>query len=205
MIVYDKEAAGKRLSEVIKDQGLNSAQFAEAINKDPSYLSKMENGKKGISGTYLKAIEGKYGVNRQWLLFGSGEKYGQNVPHETPSVNGKSTAAHSKPEGDLMVILTNLSESHRNLTAAHKEIAASNNTLAQNEKTILAKIPNSGSDPETMIDVLATVQGLREFVTELAADVKKTSIEDAMAQLGTKSTAARRRIGKMGRGVGEGK
>jgi transcriptional regulator with XRE-family HTH domain len=205
MIVYDKSAAGKRLSEIIKDQGLNSAQFADAIKKDPSYLSKMESGKKGISGTYLKAIEDKYGINRQWLLFGTGEKYGQNVPHGTPLSDNKTVGSGAKQDADLMIILANLSESHKNLTAAHKEIAASNNTLAQNEKTILAKIPNSIGDQETLKDVVATVLGLREYVTELAADLKKTSIEDAMAQLGTKSTAARRRIGKMDIGVDGGK
>jgi transcriptional regulator with XRE-family HTH domain len=205
MIVYDKGEAGKRLTEIIKDQGLNSAQFAEAIEKDPSYLSKMESGKKGISGTYLKAIEAKYGVNRQWLLFGTGEKYGQNVPPETLRSSEKAILAEGKGDAKLLQILANLSESHKNLTAAHKEIAASNNTLAQNEKTILGKIPNSIGDPETMKDVVATVLGLREYVTELAADLKKTSIEDAKAQLGTKSTAARRRIGKMDIGVDGGK
>jgi hypothetical protein len=92
-----------------------------------------------------------------------------------------------------------------NLSAAHREISESNNKLADNEKAILAKIPNSIGDPETMKDVVATVLGLREYVTELAADLKKTSIEDAKAQLGTKSTAARRRIGKMDIGVDGGK
>lgn len=85
MLPYNKKEAGERLVLFQEKIGLNSRQFAIAIEGDPSYISKMEKGEKGISSTILKKIEDKFNANRQWLLFGTGDpfKYGQNVPRET--------------------------------------------------------------------------------------------------------------------------
>lgn len=85
MILYDKKEAGVRLSQLISDSGLNSRQFALSIDGDPSYLAKMEKGDKGISKTYLEKLEQKYRINREWLLYGTGEMYlnGQKVPYGT--------------------------------------------------------------------------------------------------------------------------
>lgn len=87
MILYNKQEAGKRLAEIIKNSKLNSRQFALSIDGDPSYLSKMEKGDKGISKTYLEAMEQKYHINREWLLYGTGDAYlnGHNVPRGTYS------------------------------------------------------------------------------------------------------------------------
>jgi hypothetical protein len=113
-----------------------------------------------------------------------------------------STNTQITPEGkggeDLMRILANLSESHKNLTAAHKEIAQSNNKLAENEREILRKVPTAGVHTDTPSDELATLVGIREFVIELFADVKKTSPQEAEAVLGTKVVAAKKRVRKMG-------
>lgn len=92
MIIYDKIEAGKRLIELQEKLKVNSRQFAIAINADPSYVSKMEKGEKGISKTNLKKIEDKYNVNIQWLLFGKESMFkqkenGQNVPHGTTAHN----------------------------------------------------------------------------------------------------------------------
>jgi transcriptional regulator with XRE-family HTH domain len=185
MVLYNKVEAGKRLTEVIADSKLNSGQFAETIGKDPSYLSKMENGKKGISGTFIKAIEEKYGVNRQWLLFGNGPKYGTNVPRES----GENLAVDDM---DIVKVLANLSESHKNLTAAHKEIAQSNNrlsaanhTLAGNEKMILEKMPtvdvasdNGIDDPSRLVPLVKILAGIS------SGKLKYRTEQEALAELG---------------------
>lgn len=128
----------------------------------------------------------------------------KNVSRETP----KGTVAlvtEGKTEAELMRILANLSESHKNLTAAHKEIAQSNNKLAENEREILRKVPTVDAHGGTPSDELATLVGIREFVIELFADVKKTSPQEAEAVLGTKVVAAKKRVRKTGTPSGAGK
>lgn len=109
-----------------------------------------------------------------------------------------------KPPGalekdDILRILANLSESHKNLTAAHKEISESNNKLADNEKMILRRIPvTEGVREETLSNELATILGIRELIIEMYAKENKTSEQEAEAVLGTKVVAAKKRVHKRG-------
>lgn len=85
MAGFDKVEIGKRLTEIIARTGLNTRQFAIAIEGDASYLGKVEKGIKSLSGSYVQKIVSKYHVNKNWLLVGEGSMYkkGTNVPHET--------------------------------------------------------------------------------------------------------------------------
>lgn len=85
--MFDKIELGKRLTEIRTDFKLNSRQFALSIKADPSYYAKAEKGE-GISDEYLQSIINTYNCNKNWLLFGEGEKKGGvNVPRESHAFN----------------------------------------------------------------------------------------------------------------------
>jgi transcriptional regulator with XRE-family HTH domain len=190
--------AGKKLAEARSKRNFTQEQLAQKLSSSlgQSYshrqYQKLEQGKfPKYKKDVVKQIDKILGTN----LFES--IYEQKVPHETPEEQNLQNTGNEKPDNvTLLRILDNLS-------AAHREVAESNNKLADNEKIILEKIPSSTFDPERLIDVEATVLGIREFVGTLYASVNKTSIEDALAQLGTYSVAARRKLGKKGSVAGE--
>lgn len=188
----------KELYDNLKQRNVSVPEFSDltGIPKDRIYKWKQQ-------GTTLKTQDEQR--VRAWLSGEITDIYPKNVPHGN---NGKE--APLKPEAqkegeNLMQILANLSESHKNLTAAHKEVAESNNKLADNEKMILARMPIANDGPETISNVLATIVGLQEFVTELAAEVKKTSVDEAAAGLGIKMVNAKKSLGKKGNAFGAGK
>lgn len=196
MIVYNKIEAGKRLSEIIADSGLKSFQFAESIGKDASYLSKMENGKKGISVTYLDAIEKKYGVNRQWLLFGNGPKYGQKVPHET----------NKKPAESSISAILEIASSNKVLAEANLTLADAHKILAKNNEDLISLLKlRSSADQQTFEETVATVLALREYLIEFAAEQKKVSATEVSQGFHSKVKKAMEKLGRKGNPVASGK
>jgi len=73
------KAIVQRLEEVMKDSKTKSIRaFALSINVDPSLLSKVLAGQRNISESIADAVCKTYNVNKDWLLYSEGEKYGQN-------------------------------------------------------------------------------------------------------------------------------
>lgn len=66
---------GKRIKELRRDKNLTQAEFAEKIMRDRSIISKLESGEIELSPSIGLAICNVFGVRKEWLLTGIGEKY----------------------------------------------------------------------------------------------------------------------------------
>jgi hypothetical protein len=81
----DKEIS-TRLQEIFTEKRPKSERaFALAINADPSYFAKVMKAERPIPESMLDGLASAFQVNREWLLFGKGKKYVQNVPRENIS------------------------------------------------------------------------------------------------------------------------
>lgn len=84
MVGINNKDVSVRLKEVVQASGKKSLRaFALSINTDPSYFSKVCEGTRSLSETMLNEIVDAYTVNREWLLYGRGEKFGQISPQNT--------------------------------------------------------------------------------------------------------------------------
>lgn len=162
------------LFETLKNRRLSVPKLSELIGipKERIYKWKQE-------GTTPKAEDQKK-INA-WL---NGENM-EKVPRATVS-EGNGDA---QDNATLLRILDNISASHR-------EISESNNKLAENEALIIARIPIVGDGQQNLEGAYATLKGVREFVIELYADVKKTTPHEAEAVLGKKVVDAKKKIQK---------
>lgn len=66
---------GMRIKEIRQARGLTQRQFAESLGIVQGFLSGVERGNKNISSTLALALCHTYGVNREWLETGRGEKF----------------------------------------------------------------------------------------------------------------------------------
>ncbi len=69
---------GSRLAEVLADLQLTQFAFAEKLNASPSFVSSVLRDQKIPGGEFLKAVHESFGVSVDWLLAGSGTKYGRS-------------------------------------------------------------------------------------------------------------------------------
>ncbi|MDA2919730.1 helix-turn-helix transcriptional regulator [Desulfobacterota bacterium AH_259_B03_O07] len=70
-----------RIHRIRKELGATQKEFAEKIGVTGNYISEIEAKKKIPSVPVLLAIEHVFGVTKEWLLSGKGEKYVQeNFP-----------------------------------------------------------------------------------------------------------------------------
>lgn len=153
MVIYDKVEAGKRLSQIIGELGLNSRQFAFSIKGDPSYLAKMEKGDKGISKTYLLAIEEKYGIKGHWILFGEGPKNLDKMFHVNSDQDDLSQVNEdAEPYGIKTDDKSMLAEMIRN----NRILSEANKIHAQNVQALLIKV---GISSDTFGEASASLQG----------------------------------------------
>lgn len=58
--------------------GFNQVEFAERIQMEQSYLSKLEKGHKGLGKRLLKDMATTFGFNGNWLMTGEGEMFESN-------------------------------------------------------------------------------------------------------------------------------
>jgi len=180
--VNDKEVAA-RLSEIIKEKRLKSARaFALSIDVDPSYLSKVLKCERSITETTVDSIEEKYNIRPDWLLWGKGEKYGQERPHtpqnalilkgQDPDTGLKYIALLEKTlaekEADLKVLRSTVTK----ITSIDERVDKLETTVGAHE--------GKWSEYEPML------LGLREFVTEELAGLKSLSREKVAVALGKK-------------------
>lgn len=62
-----------RLKKIREHFGLSRTQFAQRINKSPTHVSLVENGKKNYSEETIDRICSLFSVDKEWLLTGDGE------------------------------------------------------------------------------------------------------------------------------------
>lgn len=66
----------KRIKTVRESFGLTQEEFAERIELGRSHVSLLESGKRSPSDLTVSNICRVYGVNREWLVDGKGDKFG---------------------------------------------------------------------------------------------------------------------------------
>lgn len=72
----DNKEVGKRLEGLMVDLRLKSRRaFALSVGADPSFFDKIMKGTATLTDGYAKLIEEKYGVNKEWLFTGKGDKH----------------------------------------------------------------------------------------------------------------------------------
>lgn len=64
-----------RVKELISDFGLSDGKFADKIKMDRSGFSKRMTGAVAAGEGFINRIVMEIGVNKQWLLYGTGDKY----------------------------------------------------------------------------------------------------------------------------------
>lgn len=180
--ISDQDVAN-RLSELIKEKRIKSIRaFALSINADPSYFSKVTKCERSIPETMVDAIHDKYGVSPDWLLWGKSPKYRQTAPHE---VHNSMVIAPKEPDTELKYIallektLEEKESDLKVLRAAVSKITDTDKRVYKLEITVDA-LQDKWKEYEPMI------LGLREFVTDEIASLKKISREAATASLSTK-------------------
>lgn len=72
----DVKEVGERLKMLRKEFHLSQEQLAGELLVSKKLLSEIEGGKRMLCGPIVVALECLFGVNRQWLLTGEGEKGG---------------------------------------------------------------------------------------------------------------------------------
>lgn len=81
--IEDKEIVS-RIQEVYDEQKPKSSRsFALSIDSDPSFFAKIMKGTAALVDSVPEGVIKKYGVNKEWLLKGEGEKYARK-PIEKP-------------------------------------------------------------------------------------------------------------------------
>ncbi|MBR0598035.1 helix-turn-helix domain-containing protein [Sinanaerobacter chloroacetimidivorans] len=77
----------ERLVVLLKKLGLSQRQFANRINLDPGYFSRIIQGKTMPSKRILLLIENIYNVNMKWLETGEGEIFkNKNMTHKKAEI-----------------------------------------------------------------------------------------------------------------------
>lgn len=69
-------AIGDRIKQVRECFGLTQEEFGERIELGRSHISLLESGKRSPSDLSISNICRVYGVNRDWLVKGTGEMFG---------------------------------------------------------------------------------------------------------------------------------
>lgn len=85
-----------RLSEIRIARRLSSAELARRAKIDPSHLSKMESGKRGIRGDHARRLAGALGIDVKELHAAIGERItrGDQIP-EIKALENASTKIHN--------------------------------------------------------------------------------------------------------------
>ena len=80
---------GIRIKEVRQANGLTQNEFANSLGIVQGFLSGVERGKKSVSDTLLITLCLLYGINKNWLKSGKGEKFREHVGLATVSQDSK--------------------------------------------------------------------------------------------------------------------
>jgi hypothetical protein len=179
----DDKAIAKRLQEVIDDKKLKSERaFALSINADPSYLSKILKVQKTITDSILSALEKKYMVRRDWILHGTGLKYGTNVPRElTESLVNDSSAAYGLDYKEKYIALLEKENAKKDeiITVSLTELVMGQRISQAHLKTLLQitvteTATMQGKDPSKALDAANKV------VADTFLVIQKTGTDGSM-------------------------
>ena len=70
---------GERINAVIRAEGIKKVAFANKLNIDQSYVSRIIYGKGVPSARLLDDISEKFGISRVWLETGEGDMYEESA------------------------------------------------------------------------------------------------------------------------------
>jgi transcriptional regulator with XRE-family HTH domain len=76
VLVFDNEGFRARLTQAIKNSGLNQTEFARQLNTSPGFVSDLVRGEKKPGIDFLLAIKARFGISPDWLLTGDGSLSG---------------------------------------------------------------------------------------------------------------------------------
>jgi transcriptional regulator with XRE-family HTH domain len=74
------ETIGDRLVKIRDSLGLTQKDFSKNIYVSQTYYSNVENGNKKINDRIIALICSQYGVNKEYLINGTGEIFSENLP-----------------------------------------------------------------------------------------------------------------------------
>lgn len=93
------DAISTRVFEFIENEGLSNTDFASTIDIGTAVVSHMKNKRNNISlNVYAKILDSFPKLNPDWLLFGSGTMYRENV--KSPQLREIRTDLFSQNLGD---------------------------------------------------------------------------------------------------------
>lgn len=121
----------ERIASLRKEMGLTQKQFGEQIGVQRGTVANYERGRNIPNETVLLMICREFGVRREWLETGEGEKFEKNSRYDIISEMSEESL---KKENEafrrrLISVITELSESQLEILAAYAErIAGLNNS-----------------------------------------------------------------------------
>jgi transcriptional regulator with XRE-family HTH domain len=65
----------QRLKAIRLELGIKQGEFAKWINLKQGTYSDIENGKKNLTERNIKIIGDEFGINENWIKYGTGEKF----------------------------------------------------------------------------------------------------------------------------------
>ena len=144
---------GKRISEVRNELNLSREKFGNQIGVKNSTIYNLEVARnKTLNEPILIAICTKYGINKNWLLYGEGEKYTESV--ETLLMKLKNKYDLSNLEFTLLKEYLKLDKRQREIFENYFDNvikAQSNGDIINTENEIekfIEEIPNNPNDFE---------------------------------------------------------
>jgi transcriptional regulator with XRE-family HTH domain len=63
------------IKTIRKHFSLSQAQFAQKIKRSPGFIANVELGKSDVSSETVKAVCSAFGINEDWLVYGTGEMF----------------------------------------------------------------------------------------------------------------------------------
>lgn len=66
---------GSRLKEIREEKKITQSDFASSLRISRSHLAGLETGAKNFTNRILDDLYNFYGINKDWLIDGSGDKY----------------------------------------------------------------------------------------------------------------------------------
>lgn len=179
-----------RLFEALKNKEISVLKFSRntGIPHDRIYQWKKD-------ATAPKAADAE--KIRRWL--------NENISEEDTNLQvGEPSGVYEKRSDLSLESLHNLTLSNKILAESNKTLAEANKKLADNTIMLTAAVTASGSS-ETSLDVLATLEAIREYATELGSELRETSRREEAAELGTKMVQQKKKLERTGSSSAQGK
>lgn len=170
-----KEIFGKRIKDLQKSLNINSRQFALKTNIHPSYMTRVEKGKAGLTSENIAIICKEFNVNHTWIMTGEGEMFN--------NVNKKSTNSkiEDKPISELSII-HNLVESNKELATANKALSEAHLLIAKDHHEYMNRTTvNTSQGISQEIDT--KFSELLELIAEVGSGKKWENTDAAVLEL----------------------